>query len=555
MSGNDDPAKLRDSLFEESGGKVLYDSQTKKDPDKEYAGEIRGYYPESGGRWKPGSSLFNGRTDWQGKSSHKGVDIYAPYFPYPLETPVRAICSGWMQVKSGTTLKDGLGNRVAIHYAQIKGSAFIYGHLNRVRGRSRNVKIGEIVGYSGCTGNADVQGECSNFGLLNINSGHVHLRHDKPVPGDTKGIGVVVDPLSVLPWKLRFVDFPGELSATKWAEQGYRLDKPPTRDGVSGLIVVSARGPENRKKSAPPKPCGLIDVDHKDAIAQTQTAYAYMETRLQSPDHPTYKFQQVGLKSWTAMLKSLSDLVERMRKQTAAIEFSTAEAERGKSPKQTSAELLRYLLNVNRALWLTFGGSAILALVTNPTEHIKGGAAPDCGIGLNGTTWAVAVDHGESALHMSRLQNADGTMRSWTASVTFGAGTEWHAVLDDTIRAGLAGKTLPLQYLDRVEALIIRVMRLNRFVTTNAMGINTRNQTTLGVLAAFMAQVTDKIVELADKQHAMPDEDVLLLLRVIASSGKEACAVALHAFDAQNLKTTRWTPSLSLLALDVPAIV
>lgn len=157
-----------------------------------FVGEIRGTYSDS---WAPSLSLFNesrqSTTGARRMRPHNGVDIYAP-----IDTPLVAIVEGKLEQHESDSK---LGARAWLRFKWNGWPCrFIYGHLERFEGRPRRVKKGEVIGYAGCTGNADSGEPCSKDNRCSRRSTHVHLilmRDD---------IGKAVDPLPPLGWILRY---------------------------------------------------------------------------------------------------------------------------------------------------------------------------------------------------------------------------------------------------------------------------------------------------------------------------------------------------------------
>ena len=119
----------------------------------------------------------------------------------------------------------------------------------------------------------------------------------------------------------------------------------------------------------------------------------------------------------------------------------------GTDPKVSVSETIRLILNGYLTLWHLFGGAATLAVVRNSKKPKEtGGRPPDCGIGMNGRSWVIAIDQGQAALHLSHLYDGCGTKprKERTHSVSFGAGTEWHAI---QIRRCLQNSTARVQRL------------------------------------------------------------------------------------------------------------
>ena len=155
--------------------------------DAIYSGEIRGTYKN---KWRPKSSLF-GPVRNGGAKIHSAIDIYAP-----VGTPVVAICDGYALNKP-IEGNENIGNRVWLEFKLPDGKwKFIYGHLDKFEGESRNVKKGEVIGYSGCTGNSGKAG-CGVGNKCGLRSDHVHLKLVAPS-------GVPKDPQLALKWSLRY---------------------------------------------------------------------------------------------------------------------------------------------------------------------------------------------------------------------------------------------------------------------------------------------------------------------------------------------------------------
>jgi peptidoglycan LD-endopeptidase LytH len=79
-----------------------------------------------------------------GGRSHQGVDLMSPS-----GTPNVAVVSGTIAQKSGSL--SGLG----VYLSGDDGNSYWYFHLSAYEGGSRRVAQGEVVGYTGSTGNAD----------------------------------------------------------------------------------------------------------------------------------------------------------------------------------------------------------------------------------------------------------------------------------------------------------------------------------------------------------------------------------------------------------------
>ena len=162
------------------------------------AGELRGMYSQTQNgniiatQWKPKQSKFGSMRN--GKS-HNGVDIYAP-----VGTAIIAVHDGSLQCKADTST-EGLGNRAWLTF--VAGGVkykVIYGHLSRFEGTDRPVRKGEVIGYAGCSGNADYAKDCNMPGKCGVTSAHVHLM----LKNDTANIDL--DPITAFGWKLRYYD-------------------------------------------------------------------------------------------------------------------------------------------------------------------------------------------------------------------------------------------------------------------------------------------------------------------------------------------------------------
>jgi len=162
------------------------------------AGELRGMYSQTQNgniiatQWKPKLSKFGSMRS--GKP-HNGVDIYAP-----VGTAIVAIFDGSLQCKADPSA-EGLGNRAWLSFV-IGGVNYrvIYGHLSRFEGTDRTVRKGEVIGYAGCSGNADYAKDCNMPGRCGVTSAYVHLM----LKNDTANIDL--DPITAFGWKLRYYD-------------------------------------------------------------------------------------------------------------------------------------------------------------------------------------------------------------------------------------------------------------------------------------------------------------------------------------------------------------
>jgi murein DD-endopeptidase MepM/ murein hydrolase activator NlpD len=83
--------------------------------------------------------------DFGGPTGHPGIDMFVP-----MGTPLVATMSGSIFYMGN----DGAGGNEA--YVQAGGNTYYYAHLSAFVGGARSVTQGELIGYSGQTGNAQV---------------------------------------------------------------------------------------------------------------------------------------------------------------------------------------------------------------------------------------------------------------------------------------------------------------------------------------------------------------------------------------------------------------
>lgn len=161
-----------------------------------YAAELRGYYHRADGsdRWKPDWSRFghprNGKT-------HQGLDLFAP-----VGTPVVAIQSGYAMLYPNPAPGDELGKKVGLTITGSDGKKYdvLYGHLSALEGTSRSVKVGDLLGYTGCTGNAE-DGTCASPNACKGHSSHLHIAVREATPG-----ALYTDPAVLFGWRCFYSD-------------------------------------------------------------------------------------------------------------------------------------------------------------------------------------------------------------------------------------------------------------------------------------------------------------------------------------------------------------
>lgn len=197
------------------------------------AGELRGMYSTvSDGnvvqtRWKPQWSKFDHP---RGGGGHNGVDIFAP-----VGTPLVAVVDGAVTFhKAGNS---EIGDRAWLSFkVGTINYRLIYGHLNGFAGSDRSVKRGEVIGYSGCSGNANYAQDCLTAGKCGVASSHVHLI----LKNDTSGQDL--DAVAALGWRLRYADDFRDVPCKDVIERP--LHDPALNDSVEKVLRVAQLFPD-----------------------------------------------------------------------------------------------------------------------------------------------------------------------------------------------------------------------------------------------------------------------------------------------------------------------
>jgi peptidoglycan LD-endopeptidase LytH len=110
-------------------------------------------FPVVGGKKEAIRSLFGASRD-AGRRHHEGVDIFVQRL-----TPVLAVAAGRAMPR-----KDALGGNTV--WLNTPGTSYYYAHLDRVAVRDgQSVKVGDVLGYVGNTGNADGMASHLHFGV------------------------------------------------------------------------------------------------------------------------------------------------------------------------------------------------------------------------------------------------------------------------------------------------------------------------------------------------------------------------------------------------------
>ncbi len=153
------------------------------------------------GSWAPELSKFRAKRP---KSTHWGWDLFAP-FNTGVFAPVWPAELRFISENTGPNQNGGYGNIAAFGFKR-NGIPYVlfYGHLNRFEGGDRTINESQLVGFAGCTGNANTDPTCSSEPDSGARANHVHvglMRIDgkEAVVADT----LACDPAIVLPWKVR----------------------------------------------------------------------------------------------------------------------------------------------------------------------------------------------------------------------------------------------------------------------------------------------------------------------------------------------------------------
>lgn len=460
-----------------------YPSQLADGPVDGCHGEYRGFFPRGGGVWNPKGSQFGSRG-----TGHPGIDIYAPYAPLPLETPVRALFDGKLTCRYEQVEPNKIGNRAEIRPAG-KKKVFSYGHLARFEGRSRNdVKAGEIIGYAGCTGNADTERECSRPNSpCNVNAGHLHLS----VRDESKSPAETADPLSHVALRLRIdsggadADLARERPCSKWVTGGSGLQQPwqpPPPDAKRRRLAVQEKMDWRRadgNRVPLPEPFALLEFDSTAQLRASHAFYKLCSLRLEKLSELESRREELGLSAEDKELKTflstraavavaafpagaesaLTTMRARIvREDRGVIGLGAADA-----VECVPGWLLRHVSVLEQMLWLVCGGAALNHLASNVASTEKDaviiGKEPDqdprymalpllskkgftqfkcsgpleCGAGVGGSAWMSVADGSRSALHLTGIRTGEGDQAQdrWVSSVTFGAGSLMHATVSE----------------------------------------------------------------------------------------------------------------------------
>lgn len=427
------------SLFSTELGK--YPVQGKGQPDSRFGGEFRGFYRSKIGgkwidRWFPKQSQHDGRGTKA--NNHNGIDVYAAYFPYPLETPILSVTDGWFSPKEDRQFPNKIGNR-AIVTTKVSGKevSLYYGHLARFEGRARKVAKGDVIGYAGCSGNADTAGECSELFGCKITSCHVHLVAAFGATGNKLND---VNPVPLLQWSLGHGDTNTATKCSDWMPQHGR-DVPPEKEGETGKLIarsnVEWRRSKKGKRRQLKKPFDDIEFDSTKSIRRTLAAYKVVYN---PGDKPEGRFISKEFLSAAADEYRSSRICVHAILQDLELEIESFNPDTGeKSRIPPGGPIARAHLLARLALWHLMGGSALSWAISNRREGTKSVSFFECGVGVGGEAQLIAVDGGRCALHRTTMNIEDVLSQVW--SVTFGAGSMMHATWKRAVASGLGAST------------------------------------------------------------------------------------------------------------------
>lgn len=315
-----------------------------------HGGELRGFYPGrfgkksiqlERGRWFPKNSERHAKkkVTVPAHRAHSGVDIYAPYVPFPYEIPLLALADGELAYSFWTQNYNKIGSQAVLF---LKDSAvfgaryyrFIYGHLNRFRpinpvtwakgipstryvtpGARILVKQGDVIGYIGISGNANTKGEATTLqSPAGVSACHIHLMLTR---NDNDGTNkVLYDPTSVLGFGVDMVALrdgssdpddieavlksnqkptPSQLArppAARWKSENNNRDSygTPKYNGTTlkmagetkaqGIVIPAKKRVSRRRPNVPPWPFHGLNLDQHHLLNATVKAYEVVKRGL-----------------------------------------------------------------------------------------------------------------------------------------------------------------------------------------------------------------------------------------------------------------------------------
>ncbi len=473
--------------------------------DPKYLGELRGFYPNHSlglpqAFFQPYNSMYHEDyvfvegVDWH--RDHIGVDIYAPYFPFPHEVPIFALAAGeltriWtLHRKLSGGDYEGYGNRIRhLFYVPHEGERlkceFLYGHLERLGpGIDSNVrdsrhpsdkrpklkytvKAGDLIGFAGKTGNADHHKECSTLeASFKANAGHVHLGFYLD--------GKSQDPLSVLPKPLAYNPVNKELGLSPAAKEKYQRPlitnwpstatklrakqempevpagrlKPDWTSPLRRRRIERENGKPTFKRALLPSPVTALDFDHSASLQDTLDAYFALKASNAADITRAYKthkswFTQTGAPDVKIWDETLAAYFHRANGHLNSLKISPDQNNLVVQPKN-AGHLILSLMHLYEAFWVLLGGPAFQSAA-------KGKMQPSCGAAVYGHLRAVAYHHAVAGLHHTEFE-IGGTKR-WSLSISFGSGSLRHAVLTQTATETADADLKP--FLSALEPLLV----------------------------------------------------------------------------------------------------
>ncbi len=431
-----------DTLFEL--GDRLYPVQTDAEPNEKFAGEYRGFYPTDSmgnGNWKPKSSRFKGRS----KGRHNGVDIYTGFARFPRETPMLAAASGTLIHLRDDQAPDDLGNRAELTTTSGKEKViFQHGHFARIHGPPRKVTKGDVIGFSGCSGNANTLGECTTPEECNITSCHVHLSEwMNTISGSNS-----VNPPKVLGCELDFASVNSETNCSAWkGKPSVPPDNPRAESTLNAATLDEWRRSRRNRRVPPPEPFDHVHFDDTKFIRSAVRAYENLRLRCQSTEMNRTKDKVVEFgkslraamrDGWIAERKEIQDLLSDVDKEIELLKDSDKQNWLGGLTTRSvmvllqigwrlTGEIIIHHAMSNRRLledWYLLIKNSKGKLIApsiggkrrrrskNPLNSLWNDALPDCGMGIGGQAHMIAAEKSVAVHHVAAL-SAD-----WTALVS-----------------------------------------------------------------------------------------------------------------------------------------
>lgn len=560
----------------------------------QYDGEARGFYPKHGsnnlqlGTFYPWNSFVNHerynnenpRQPGDGRT-HFGIDIYAPYFPFPFEVPIHAIAPGrllhqtffsdltWTLIDKDKKLYErrpqALGNRISQTVkldpkSRKKDVVVSYGHLSRFAGSDhdprdrperREVAAGELIGFAGKTGNAEHHGECSTRQTpFNINAGHVHLSLRGSLKS-TSLLEVLPRPIAFHPDQMLLHGHKGKPKVeTIWLEKTTRIKKDdwgekrpklretmPTPRIAPALIDFVGQHPPPR---APVKGAGKVlrrgryavpfqwlDVDSTAKLKITRKAYAQIADRLADDDG---KYLAKAEARWMAHLATAAeDTLDTTRwdetaqalavRAVARITKAKLQPDTGQPIPAQGAHPIIALMHLLEAQYILMGGVAIEALNSDKYSNQQTAKPADW---VRQPICGIGV-HGK--LYALAYEHAVAALhdthikkvRVW--SVTFGAGSMRHATLGHNILNLIPnGDTDTRKAVAGMIRTCQRIRRLTGYVTAARIALTWGDQFHVTVVGKEIIRIKEQQTAVADALRTLGAEKRKKLLGMIGIS-------------------------------------